>query len=95
MFIHEAACKVLAELGSPAHVRQIYDLIVSKGYYSFGAKNPCNALSIELSRKSINVDMGTRCLPEVCTCEVELSMCSHWIWLGRSRVSHQALARVQ
>jgi hypothetical protein len=57
MFIHEAACKVLAELGSPTHVRQIYDLIVSKGYYSFGAKNPCNALAIELSRKSINVDM--------------------------------------
>jgi predicted restriction endonuclease len=57
MFIHEAACKVLAELGGPAHVRQIHDLIVSKGYYSFGAKNPCNALAIELSRKSINVDM--------------------------------------
>jgi hypothetical protein len=57
MFIHEAACKVLAELGGPSHVRQIYDLIVSKGYYSFGAKNPCNALAIQLSRKSINVDI--------------------------------------
>lgn len=57
MFIHEAACKVLAELGFPAHVRQIHDLIVSKGYYSFGAKNPCNALAIQLSRKSVNVDI--------------------------------------
>jgi hypothetical protein len=58
MFIHEAAFKVLAEHGGPAHVRQIHDLIVTKGYYSFGAKNPCSALAIELSRKSSNVDMG-------------------------------------
>ena len=57
MFIHEAACKVLAEIGVPAHVRQIHDLIVSKGLYSFGAKDPCNALAIQLSRKSINVDI--------------------------------------
>jgi hypothetical protein len=48
---------VLAELGDPAHVRQIHDLIVSKGYYSFGAKSPCNALAIQLSRKSINVEI--------------------------------------
>jgi len=57
MFIHEAACKVLAEIGIPAHVRQIHDLIVSKGFYSFGAKDPCNALAIQLSRKSSNVDI--------------------------------------
>ena len=57
MFIHEAACKVLAEIGIPAHVRQIHDLIVSKGLYSFGAKDPCNALAIQLSRKSSNVDI--------------------------------------
>ncbi len=57
MFIHEAACKVLAEIGIPAHVRQIHDLIVSKGLYNFGAKDPCNALAIQLSRKSINVDI--------------------------------------
>lgn len=57
MFIHEAACKVLAEIGVPAHVRQIHDLIVSKGLYNFGAKDPCSALAIQLSRKSINVDI--------------------------------------
>jgi predicted restriction endonuclease len=57
MFIHEAAYKVLAELGGPTHVRQIHDAIVSKGYYHFGAKDPCNALAIQLSRKSINVDI--------------------------------------
>jgi hypothetical protein len=57
MFIHEAACRVLAELGGPAHVTQIYDLIVSRGYYKFGAKDPCNALAIQLSRKSTNVDI--------------------------------------
>ena len=57
MFIHEAACKVLAEIGIPAHVSQIHDLIVSKGLYSFGAKDPCNALAIQLSRKSSNVDI--------------------------------------
>ncbi len=57
MFIHEAACIVLEELGIPAHVRQIHDLIVSKGLYSFGAKDLCGALAIQLSRKSINVDI--------------------------------------
>lgn len=57
MFIHEAACKVLAELGAPVHVKQIYDMIVNKGLYSFHAKDPCNALAIQLSRRSVNVDI--------------------------------------
>lgn len=58
MFIHEAAYKALRELGAPTHVSDLYRAIVAKGYYEFGAKEPENALAIQLSRKSNNVDIG-------------------------------------
>lgn len=58
MFIHEAARNVLLELGGPAHVTQICELIISKELYNFGAKEPESALAIELSRKSSNVNIG-------------------------------------
>ncbi|QEG25156.1 HNH endonuclease [Mariniblastus fucicola] len=58
MTIHEAAHKALLELGTPTHVNPLCQYIVDKGYYDFGAKNPANALAIQLSRRSINVYIG-------------------------------------
>ena len=58
MYIHEAAEKALEELGVPTHVSALLRHIVDKGYYDFGAQSPENALAIQLSRKSNNVDIG-------------------------------------
>lgn len=58
MFIHEAAEKALKERGVPTHVSALHRYIVDKGYYRFGAKDPVNALAIQLSRRSNNVDIG-------------------------------------
>lgn len=58
MFIHEAAEKALTELGVPTHVSSIYRHIVDNGYYTFGAQSPENALAIQLSRRSNNVNIG-------------------------------------
>jgi hypothetical protein len=57
MVIHEAARKVLLELGIPAHVGQIHELIVMRNYYKFGAKQPKSVLGVEMSRRSINVEI--------------------------------------
>lgn len=57
MYIHEAAEKALSELGRPCHVSVIYRHIVHHSYYSFGAQAPENALAIQLSRRSSNVDI--------------------------------------
>ncbi|WP_147871335.1 HTH domain-containing protein [Stieleria maiorica] len=56
MFIHEAAEKALREKGVPTHVSSLCRHIVDKGYYKFGAQEPENALAIQLSRRSSNVD---------------------------------------
>lgn len=46
MTIVEAAEEALKSLGGgPATVRQIYDEIVRRSLYSFGAKNPVSVLS--------------------------------------------------
>ena len=58
MFIHEAAEKALKELGVPTHVSVLHRHIVNMEYYTFGAKAPENALAIQLSRRSNNVDIG-------------------------------------
>lgn len=57
MFIHEAAEKALEELGVPTHVMALHRYIVSKRYYTFGAQAPVNALAIQISRRSNNVDL--------------------------------------
>lgn len=58
MFIYEAAEKALREKGVPTHVSALCRHIVDKGYYTFGAQEPENALAIQLSRRSSNVDIG-------------------------------------
>ena len=58
MFIHEAAVKAQKESGSPTHVSALYRQIADKGYFTFGAQDPENALAIQLSRRSNNVDIG-------------------------------------
>tara|TARA_R110002049_G_scaffold285698_4_gene467048 strand:+ start:206389 stop:207108 length:720 start_codon:yes stop_codon:yes gene_type:complete len=58
MFIHQAATRALGELGSPTHVTKLCRYIVDRGYYDFGAKDPENALAIQLSRRSCNVAIG-------------------------------------
>lgn len=58
MFIHEAARKALHELARPTHVSELLQLIVDRGYYTFGAKEPENALAIQLSRRASNVVIG-------------------------------------
>lgn len=55
MFIHQAAYLALNELGTPRHVSEVYRYIVKNNYYDFGAKDPENALAIQLSRRSCNV----------------------------------------
>lgn len=46
MFIHEAAHKALLEIGRPTHVSELFRYINDRGYYTFGAKEPENALAI-------------------------------------------------
>ncbi len=58
MFIHEAANRALQELGVPTHVSAIHRHIVDNEYYDFGAIDPENALAIQLSRRSVNVDIS-------------------------------------
>ena len=47
----EAAKIVLSESDRPMNVREIYDIIIYKGLYVFGAKDPISVLSGAL-RKS-------------------------------------------
>lgn len=58
MYIYEAAHKALQEIGRPTHVSELYSYITNRGYYTFGAKEPENALAIQLSRRASNVAIG-------------------------------------
>lgn len=58
MQIYEAAHKVLLEASRPTHVDKIYELIVEKGYFDFGAKNPISALSVAIDRHANNVGIS-------------------------------------
>lgn len=51
MTIHEAVSIVLAEHKSGLTAEEIYNQIIEKGLYKFGAKNPVNIVHIEISRK--------------------------------------------
>lgn len=48
MTIIEAIVKILKEYGSPLSHKDIYDFIMNKGYYSFGAKNPVAVVGVKL-----------------------------------------------
>jgi hypothetical protein len=52
MTIHEAARRALADIGRPAHSREILQHILAQGYYAFGAKNPLSVLDVEIRRDS-------------------------------------------
>ena len=52
MTIAEAAQTVLKEQGRPMSVNEIYDEIMRRNLYNFGAKNPKSVLSQAIRSKS-------------------------------------------
>lgn len=52
MTITEAAQTVLRDAGKPLSVQKIYDEIIKRNLYSFGAKNPKSVLSQTIKEKS-------------------------------------------
>jgi len=56
MKIFEAAVIVLSDSGEPMHVKAIYDEIIKKELFKFGAKDPVSVLSKTLSKKSKSSD---------------------------------------
>lgn len=50
----EAAKIVLSESDRPMNVREIYDIIIYKGLYAFGAKDPISVLSGALRKSARN-----------------------------------------
>ena len=63
MQIYEAAYQVLSELGEPAHISIIRELIESKGYFEFGAKDPDCALRVAIDRHANNVEISKPAQP--------------------------------
>lgn len=51
--IKDAIIKVLNEKNEPMIAKEIYQTIVDKGYYQFGAKNPTGIVSGVLREHSI------------------------------------------
>lgn len=52
MTIAEAAQAVLKKKGQPMNINEIYDEIMQRNLYSFGAKNPKSVLSQAIRSKS-------------------------------------------
>lgn len=52
MNMYEAAKAILAESGQPMHAKEIYERIVERDLFRFGAKNPVSVLSQTLREKS-------------------------------------------
>lgn len=52
MQMFEAAHLALKELGAPSHVNDLWRYIQTKGYFTFGAKDPARALGVCLDRHS-------------------------------------------
>ena len=52
MTIVEAAQAVLKDAKTSMHVNEIYDEIIRRGLYTFGAKNPKSVLSQMMREKS-------------------------------------------
>jgi restriction system protein len=63
MTIHEAARRALADIGRPAHSREILQHILAQGYYAFGAKNPLSVLDVEIRRHSKDSPISKRSTP--------------------------------
>jgi len=63
--IHEAAEKALQELGQPTHVKDLRLAIESRGYFTFGAKDPERALGVQLDRHSKGVQISHAASPQV------------------------------
>ena len=55
MQIYEAGVKALEELGKPSHLKEIYRVIVERGYFSFGADDPVRVLGVQIDRHSMGV----------------------------------------
>jgi hypothetical protein len=56
MNIAEAARTVLRDSGKPMHVDEIYEQIIHRGLYIFGAKNPKRVMSqASLERSDANL----------------------------------------
>lgn len=62
MTIIEAAKQSIKELGRPSTAQEIYNQIVLKGHYRFGAKNPLGILRSELQRHNVNFQGKTKSL---------------------------------
>jgi len=60
MTIIEAAKQALKELGRPASAQEIYNQILSKDLYRFGAKKPLGILRSELQRNCVDFQGKTR-----------------------------------
>jgi len=56
MTIHEAVSVVLSEYKDGLTAEEIYNRIIEKGLYKFGAKNPVNIVHIEISRRCKGVN---------------------------------------
>lgn len=56
MTIIEAIIRVLKECGAPLSPRDIYNIIVEKAYYSFGAKDPLAVVRGEIRKHCYGVD---------------------------------------
>jgi len=52
MKIHEAAQHVMREAGKPMHAKEVYEQIVEKGLFEFGAKDPVSIVATTLRKKS-------------------------------------------
>ena len=63
--IHEAAEKALREIGQPTHVKDLRLAIESRGYFTFGAKDPERALGVQLDRHSKGVQISHAAPPQV------------------------------
>jgi Endonuclease NucS C-terminal domain len=50
MQIFEAAHKALLELRRPTHLRDLYEHIVKRGWFEFGAQDPIGALGVGIAR---------------------------------------------
>jgi len=58
MKMYQAAATVLRTAERPLHVREIHSLIVERGLFAFGAKNPVSVLSQTLSERSLGGRKG-------------------------------------
>ncbi|EJF4694438.1 winged helix-turn-helix domain-containing protein, partial [Salmonella enterica] len=56
MTIIEAILNVLKEHGKPLSHKDIYDFIIKKGYYSFGAKDPLAVVRGEIRKHCYGID---------------------------------------